>query len=509
MADQNINVRIKHKYDTEANWSSKNPVLLQGEIGFINDGRYKVGNGTSKWNDLQYATADSLVRHVPGEGFEYGYAYSKTITIPKTTAATTYYVQIAKDASFRFKNYYIKTNGNNTQYSFRAEISANAYMSPHVTLNSQLYNAPEIKSILICKGNNYTHNIFLVIDSSTSVAKTIYIQSDNTILDTVSTTAPTTTTELTVNLITDSYIYTSKKIVANITGSAGSVSWNGITGKPSTFTPSPHIHDDRYYTETEINNKLANYLPAAGGTLTGALAAPSITASNYCMTPVMLGDDNLSAYYHRIDLGHTNVNYFDFYEYGGIYNFYQNQSTGKDKAVLLGKITSNGWEGNVIGNLSGNAATATNASKVNNHTVNSDVPSNAKFTDTVYSHPTYTAKSSGLYKVTVDGTGHVSAATAVTKADITGLGIPGSDTNTWRGIQDNLTSTSTSDSLSANQGKVLKGLIDGKSNSGHTHSTATTKASGFMSSTDKVKLDTLASGMDAYFTQEEINTIFA
>ena len=46
------------------------------------------------------------------------------------------------------------------------------------------------------------------------------------------------------------------------------------------------------------------------------------------------------------------------------------------------------------------------------------------------SHPTYTSKSSGLYKITVDGTGHVSAATAVAKADITALGIPGSDTNT-------------------------------------------------------------------------------
>lgn len=49
-----------------------------------------------------------------------------------------------------------------------------------------------------------------------------------------------------------------------------------------------------------------------------------------------------------------------------------------------------------------------------------------------YVHPAYTAKSSGLYKVTVDGTGHVSATTAVTKTDITNLGIPGSDTNTWK-----------------------------------------------------------------------------
>lgn len=43
------------------------------------------------------------------------------------------------------------------------------------------------------------------------------------------------------------------------------------------------------------------------------------------------------------------------------------------------------------------------------------------------------------------------------------------DTNTWRGIQNNLTSDSTSDSLSAAQGKVLKGLVDSKANSSHTH----------------------------------------
>lgn len=76
------------------------------------------------------------------------------------------------------------------------------------------------------------------------------------------------------------------------------------------------------------------------------------------------------------------------------------------------------------GALEGNASTASNASTVNGHTVNANVPSNAKFTDT----------------------------------------------NTWRPIQDNLTSTSTSESLSANQGRVLKGLVDGKANSSHTHS---------------------------------------
>lgn len=45
-----------------------------------------------------------------------------------------------------------------------------------------------------------------------------------------------------------------------------------------------------------------------------------------------------------------------------------------------------------------------------------------------YTHPTYTARSSGLYKVTVDAYGHVTEVAPVTKEDITGLGIPGTNT---------------------------------------------------------------------------------
>ena len=47
-----------------------------------------------------------------------------------------------------------------------------------------------------------------------------------------------------------------------------------------------------------------------------------------------------------------------------------------------------------------------------------------------YTHPTHTSAASGLYKVSVDGEGHVTGATAVAKSDITALGIPESDTNT-------------------------------------------------------------------------------
>src|SRR5699024_4475078 len=45
-----------------------------------------------------------------------------------------------------------------------------------------------------------------------------------------------------------------------------------------------------------------------------------------------------------------------------------------------------------------------------------------------YTHPSFTAHGSGLYKITVDENGHVTAAEAVTKEDITDLGIPGQNT---------------------------------------------------------------------------------
>lgn len=73
---------------------------------------------------------------------------------------------------------------------------------------------------------------------------------------------------------------------------------------------------------------------------------------------------------------------------------------------------------------------ATGAPKAIGYTIQSNVPAGAKFTDTIYTHPSHTAYASGLYKITTNGLGHVTATTPVTKADITALGIPGQDTNT-------------------------------------------------------------------------------
>lgn len=74
-----------------------------------------------------------------------------------------------------------------------------------------------------------------------------------------------------------------------------------------------------------------------------------------------------------------------------------------------------------------------------------------------YTHPSYTAKSSGFYKITVDATGHVSAVATVTKADITNLGIPGSVPT----ISTDIEADAASDAKTASP-KAVKTYVDGK-----------------------------------------------
>ena len=72
-----------------------------------------------------------------------------------------------------------------------------------------------------------------------------------------------------------------------------------------------------------------------------------------------------------------------------------------------------------------------------------------------YTHPTHTARASGLYKITVDSLGHVIAVSAVQKSDITGLGIPGSDTTYG------LASASSNGLMSPAQYSKLSGIESG------------------------------------------------
>lgn len=85
-----------------------------------------------------------------------------------------------------------------------------------------------------------------------------------------------------------------------------------------------------------------------------------------------------------------------------------------------------------------------------------------------------------------------------------------SDTNTWRGIQNNLTSDSTTDSLSAAQGKVLNAAIASKADSGHTHTISIASSTGTSSISLKANTNyQLTAGGQSYIFTTPTDTTYS
>lgn len=102
--------QIKLRRDTAANWTSANPTLAEGELGYETDtGRFKIGNGSTAWNSRSYATpapnavADHAALTTSVHGIEdtsdlvvtsdlaslaplAGPTFSGTVTLPNTTS---------------------------------------------------------------------------------------------------------------------------------------------------------------------------------------------------------------------------------------------------------------------------------------------------------------------------------------------------------------------------------------------------------------------------------------
>lgn len=51
-----MTTRLQQRRDTAANWTSNNPTLAAGEIGYETDtAKFKIGNGSTAWTSLAYA----------------------------------------------------------------------------------------------------------------------------------------------------------------------------------------------------------------------------------------------------------------------------------------------------------------------------------------------------------------------------------------------------------------------------------------------------------------------
>jgi hypothetical protein len=77
--------RLQNRRDTAANWTTNNPTLAQGEIGYETDtGKFKIGTGSANWTTLGYTQNGTVTSIVAGTGLSGG-----TITSTGTVALST------------------------------------------------------------------------------------------------------------------------------------------------------------------------------------------------------------------------------------------------------------------------------------------------------------------------------------------------------------------------------------------------------------------------------------
>ena len=315
-----------------------------------------------------------------------------------------------------------------------------------------------------------------------------------------------------------------------------------IAGKAN----AEHTHDDRYFTETEVTKKLATkadtgHKHAASDVTSGTFELdriPTITDAKIAgMSASKLTGTiptaNLPSYVDDVVEGATTS---DFPETGEAGKIYVATSTNKTYR----------WSGSGYVEISASLALGTTSSTA----------FRGDYGNIAYTHATAkgAAFGSGLYKITTNAQGHVTAATAVTKADITALGIPGSDTNTNTtytltksgstitlsgsdGSSTSVTDANTTYSLgsfgitataaelnkldgvtaTATELNYVDGVtsniqtqLNGKASSGHTHDVATADTDGFMSAEDKAKLDGLEEiDTSVFVTKEDADAAYA
>lgn len=264
-----------------------------------------------------------------------------------------------------------------------------------------------------------------------------------------------------------------------------------------------HTHDDRYYTEDEVDGLLAakantSHTHSADNITSGTLALDRIPT----ITDAKIQGMSASKLTGTIPQANLPSYVDDVLEYNGQSTF---PPTGESGKIYVDTLTNRTyrWGGSSYVEISSSLALGTTSSTA----------FRGDYGNTAYQHATAkgSAFASGLYKITTNAQGHVTAATAVTKSDITALGIPGSDTNTnttytlsksgstitLEGSDGSSTSvtdanttytlssfgvTATAAELNYTDGVTsnIQTQLNGKAASSHTHGTASTTAAGFL-----------------------------
>lgn len=84
-----VQTKLQVRRDTAANWTSTNPTLASGEIGFETDTlKFKIGNGSTAWNSLAYQNASTSAQNY-AQTLGTKTAVASGATVPYTVASVT------------------------------------------------------------------------------------------------------------------------------------------------------------------------------------------------------------------------------------------------------------------------------------------------------------------------------------------------------------------------------------------------------------------------------------
>ena len=220
----NVQTRIQLRHDTATNWTTVNPILLEGEVGIETDTlKQKVGDGTTAWTSLSYIDGGEI----------YVAQYGITTYSEITTALANYKTVICKDGSRLY--YYIRAVGG---YSFGSSFGANA---EYIFVDSN--NTWSRGSIFLANRDLSNVNS---IDSSSAV-QTALDEKANTDLSNLSATGKT--------VIDGQWIITEQDIISTAVSLNGSSDLSYTVNLPN----DGHIYEVMIRADANTGNILGNW----------------------------------------------------------------------------------------------------------------------------------------------------------------------------------------------------------------------------------------------------------
>ena len=143
-----------------------------------------------------------------------------------------------------------------------------------------------------------------------------------------------------------SHTHANKDILDGITADKVTNWDNKLDSIPAEYITETELNAKGYLTEHQDISGKAN---VSGQVFTGTVEAPVVKATSYFFTPALVNEGDLTSYYHRLNLGYRNHDYWEFHEYGGDYRFYKNTAGTDAGKSLIANITSSG--SNFVGQL--------------------------------------------------------------------------------------------------------------------------------------------------------------